>query len=123
MWKFSIGEAIYSIIDLGLAVRATLPSGGKIVCAAIAGVGFLVEFVDMAVRLREERRGGLVKAWGMRPNELGRLCMVLSYVTPIVGFIGFGITLAAPGFYFPRCHPLKLSQLLNFYHDSSYKRP
>jgi hypothetical protein len=99
MWKFSIGEAMYSIIDLGLAVRGKLPSGGKIVCAVIAGVGFLVEFVDMAVRLREERRrGGFVKAWGMRPNELGRLCMLLSYVTPIVGFIGFAITLAPPGF-------------------------
>jgi predicted permease len=98
MKKFSIAEGGYALLDFILSVAAvdSLPSWAKITLDTLAGAAFVVGFVDMGMRIAEERkRGGVKNGWKIR-NEMGRLCWLVSYLIPILSFVGYVVYLPIP---------------------------
>jgi hypothetical protein len=96
--KFSIVEGLYSVVDMIVNIKVELPVEAKISLAVLACAGFAVGFVDMGVRIAEERdNGGFRNGWRIR-NSMGKLCLVLGYGLPVASFIGFVVYLAVPSF-------------------------
>jgi hypothetical protein len=101
-----LSECGYILTDIGLIGGRW--SGVRMFNAIGGGVIYAFGFVDLGVRIREEReRGGLLAGWRYRTG-LGKFAMASNYLSMTLGFAGYVLSLAVP----PKLRNMRLLRLL-----------